>query len=218
MTIKINQINLNYEVHGEGKPLIFLHGNGESLNIFRGVIPLLENKFKMYLIDSRCHGKSDDTKDITYELMRDDIIAFIKALNISKPLIYGFSDGGIIALEIAIKEPKLLSKIIISGPNLNPRGFKLLMRLYVNLGYLFTQNKLFKLMKEEPNISLKELQKIVIPTVILAGSKDIIKKKHLEAIKSNIANAKLKIINGETHTSYVHNSTKLVSLIKEYLN
>lgn len=217
MNIKVNNINLNYEEYGSGRPIILLHGNSESLKIFDKLIEKLKKNYKVYAIDSRCHGKSEKTSELSYDLMVDDIIAFIKVKKIHKPILYGFSDGGIIGLLIAIKEPQLLGKLIISGANLNPGGIKKGVLLWCRLGYYITRNKLFKMMIKEPNIEIKELNKIDIPTYILVGEKDVIKQEHTELIASNIKNACLEIISNENHGSYIIHSEKIYDIIKKYI-
>ena len=111
MLINVNNININYETYGHGNPIILLHGNPiillhgnqESHEIFDKLIDKLKEDYKVYAIDSRCHGKSEDTKEISYNLMCNDVIQIIKKLNIVKPILYGFSDGGIIGILVAIK-------------------------------------------------------------------------------------------------------------------
>ena len=208
MNINVNNLNIYYEVYGEGNPIILLHGNSETHEIFDKLINRLKDNYKVYAIDSRCHGKSEDTIYISYNLMRDDIIGFIQKLNIEKPILYGFSDGGIIGLLIAIKEPDILSKLIVSGANLNPKGMKTVMRIFIKLVCLFSKDKLFKMMLKEPNISIEELKTIRIPTVVLAGEKDVIKLKHTKQISGNIQNSKLEIIKNENHGSYIIHSDK----------
>lgn len=217
MEIIANNVKLNYEVFGEGTPIILLHGNGEDLKIFDKLILKLKSKYKVYAIDSRCHGKSEKTKNISYELMRDDIIDFIKKLKIKKPILYGFSDGGIIGLLLAIKNSNLLSKLIVSGANLEPKGFKLMMRLYTNIGYFITRGKLFKLMKDEPHIKVADLKKVSVPTVILAGENDIVKLEHTKLICDNIKDSKLEIISKEDHCSYIVHSNKIYYILEKYL-
>ena len=124
MKVKVNDIVLNYDVVGSGYPIILLHGNGENYTIFNKLIDKLKEDYTVYAVDSRCHGESDDTEEVSYNLMAEDIIAFIKELNIENPMLYGFSDGGIVGLLVAIKEPELLSKLIVSGVNINPKGLK----------------------------------------------------------------------------------------------
>lgn len=217
MNIKVNNVNIYYEVYGEGKPIILLHGNSETHKIFNKLISSLKENYKVYAIDSRCHGKSENTKEISYDLMSEDIIEFIKKLKIDKPIIYGFSDGGITALLIAIKEPNILSKLIISGANLNPRGLKKSFLFIVRIGYTLTRNKKFKMMLKEPNIKIEDLKKIKVPTVILVGEKDIVPIEHTKLIHNNIPNSKLEIITNETHGSYITNSDKIYEIIKKYI-
>lgn len=217
MFAKVNGINIHYEEYGEGKPIILLHGNGECYKIFNVLIEKLRSCYKVYAIDSRCHGESDNPKEITYDLMCDDIIQFIKELNIEKPIFYGFSDGGIIGLLIAMKEPDLLSKLIISGAQLNPDAVKTMDLIITKALYYLTGKKLFRLMAKEPNIKPEELSKIKIPVHVLAGEKDVIKKEHTELIANSISNSTLEIIPGENHGSYIIHSEKLYGIMEKYL-
>ena len=174
MNLNVNNININYETYGQGNPIILLHGNQESHEIFDKLIDKLKEDYKVYAIDSRCHGKSEDSKEISYNLMCDDVIQFIKKLSIVKPILYGFSDGGIIGILIAIKEPDLLSKLIVSGANIAPDVFTTWDSIITKLSYFFTRSKYIKMMLNEPNIPLEKLKKITIPVHILAGEKDVI--------------------------------------------
>lgn len=217
MDILVNNVKLYYEVYGEGQPIILLHGNQETHEIFDKLINKLKDNYKVYAIDSRCHGKSDNPIDITYNLMCDDIIEFIKKLKIDKPILYGFSDGGIVGLLVAIKEPTLLSKLIVSGANITPDVLTPFFALITKIMYFFTRSKYIKMMLNEPNIQLNELNRIKIPVVVLAGEKDIIKYKHSKLIAHNIPNSILEIVNKENHGSYIIHSDKIYEIIKKYL-
>lgn len=217
MYINVNDVRLYYEICGEGEPIILVHGNSETHDIFDVLINKLKDKYKVYAIDSRCHGRSEMTEKISYDLMRDDMIAFIKELQIEKPIFYGFSDGGIIGLLIAIKEPNLLSKLIISGANLYPKGLTPFTLFMCKFGYFLTRDKLFKMMINEPNILPQELHKIIIPTYVLAGKKDAIREKHTRLIADNIKGSTLEIIPNENHGSYIVHSEKIYEIIKKYL-
>lgn len=217
MKINVNNININYEVYGESTPVILLHGNSENHHIFDKLIEKLKEEHRVYALDSRCHGESDNPKDISYDLMAEDVIEFMKKLEIEKPILYGFSDGGIIGLLIAINEPELLSKLIISGANLNPNGMKKSMLYISKIIYFFTRNKLFKMMIKEPNIKIEDLRKIKIPTIVLAGQNDVILEEHTRLISNNISNSTLEIILNENHGSYIINSDKIYDIIKKYI-
>lgn len=217
MYIEVNGIRLFYEVYGEGKPIVLLHGNQESHDIFDKLIAKLESEYKIYAIDSRCHGKSENSDEISYKLMCDDVIEFIKKLNIKSPILYGFSDGGIIGLLVAIKEPEVLSNLIISGAQLNPNGGTLFTIMLDKLVYFFTRNKLVKMMLKEPDISLNDLHKISIPVHVIAGEKDLIKYEHSKLIADNIKNSTLEIVPKESHGSYIVHNDKIYEIIKKYL-
>ena len=217
MEILVNNVKLYYEECGSGKPIILLHGNQESHEIFDKLIDKLKDNYKVYAIDSRCHGKSENPIDISYDLMCDDIIDFIKKLHIDRPILYGFSDGGIIGILVAIKEPDLLSKLIVSGANITPDVFTPFDLLLTKLFYFFTRSKYIKMMLDEPNIPLKDLQKIAIPVHVLAGEKDVIKLDHTKLIADNIKNSTMEIIPKEKHGSYIIHSEKIYKIIKRYI-
>lgn len=217
MEIQVNNVKLYYEEYGSGQPIILLHGNQETHEIFDKLINKLKDNYKVYAIDSRCHGKSENPKEISYNLMCDDIIDFIKKLNIEKPILYGFSDGGIIGLLIAIKETNLLSNLIISGANITPDVFTFFDNLITKIFYFFTRSKYIKMMLDEPNIPLESLHRITIPVHVLAGEKDVIKYEHTKLIADNISNSTIEIIKGEKHGSYIIHSDKIYEIIKKYI-
>lgn len=211
---KVNGVELYYEKAGQGQPIILLHGNGGSHRLFHKFIKLLEANYKVYAIDSRDHGLSTKVEELDYRTMAEDIAEFIRALEIEKPILYGFSDGGILGLLIASKYPELLSKLIISGANLNPGGIvRKWDRLFRAL-YRITKNRKILLMNTQPDISLEELHRITIPTLVLAGSRDMITREHTQLIADNIKGSTLNILKGEGHTSYVINHKKLYKILK----
>ncbi len=217
MEIKVNGVNLHYEEYGQGSPIILLHGNHEDISIFDKLIDNLKRKYKVYAIDSRCHGKSENTNEISYDLMRDDIIAFIYELKLNKPIIYGFSDGAIIGIMIAIKSKDLLSRVISSGANVTPNGIGLYYTIMNKLFYLLTKDKVTKIMIDEPLITTDELNSITIPVNLIVGKKDAIKLKHTKYIKENIKNSTLEVLENEDHGSYIIHSDKIYEVIKKYL-
>lgn len=215
MISNVNNIKLYYEKRGEGRALILLHGNGESHKIFNKAIDILEKSFTVYAIDLRGHGSSEEIKEYHYLDMVEDIKEFIISENIASPIVYGFSDGGIIALLLASMYPKLLSKIVVSGANINPKGLKTIWIILFKVMYLIKKDSKVKMMLEEPNISIEMLNKIEIPTVILVGSRDVIKESHTKLIASNVKNSKLQILDGEDHGSYIIHNEKIANIILE---
>ncbi|MCL2049382.1 MAG: alpha/beta hydrolase [Defluviitaleaceae bacterium] len=216
MKITVNGISLFYKKTGQGKPILLLHGNGEEHSIFDVLTRQLSASYTVYALDSRDHGKSDRVDVLNYSDMMQDTAAFIRALGI-KPILYGFSDGGIIGLLLAIKYPELLDRLIISGANLSPQGIKKKELWLMRLGYFFTRSRKLKLMLTQPDIKVSDLNKITTPTVVLAGSDEFCTDEHTRLIAKSIPNSVLNILEGESHSSYVVNSDKLYGVIKEFL-
>ena len=213
MICRVNNTNLYHEKYGAGRPLLLLHGNGETHKIFDKATPLLAEHFTVYAIDSRGHGQSDAVMEYHYDDFAEDIRCFINDLKLERPILYGFSDGGIVGLLLAAKYPQLLSQIIISGANITPDGIRAgWLKLFRFINAIVKDPKITMMLKE-PNITAEMLGCIVIPTTVLAGSRDMVKQNHTQYIADNIPNSKLHILMGEGHGSYVLHSTKIVKLI-----
>lgn len=216
MNITVNNVNLYYEVAGSGAPLVMVHGNGETHAIFDKAVPLLAEHFTCYLLDSRGHGQSQPVTEYHYEDMAEDVCQFIQALGLEKVTYYGFSDGGIIGLLLAGKHPKLLDKMVISGANTRPDAVvKRIVRLFKVINFLH-KNPLFELMLTEPHITKEQLQAIETPTLVLAGSKDLVLEEDTRFIAESIPHASLKILPGEGHASYIVHKEKIAELILDY--
>jgi len=218
MFIKVNGIELYYEKTGQGAPVILLHGNGEDNKIFDVLVEELAQKYTVYAIDSRDHGKSGKVETLDYETMMEDIAELIRELDIRKPMLYGFSDGGIIGLLMAIRHPSLLSKLIVSGANTHPSGSKKIYTVIGHIIYFFSRDRKYKLMLTQPDITEAELNTITVPTLVLAGSRDYVSESHTRAIAENIPDSELRILKGENHASYVVHSKKLYGIIEPFLS
>jgi pimeloyl-ACP methyl ester carboxylesterase len=216
MTIHVNNIDLYYEKAGQGPPLLLLHGNGESHAIFRRAVKQFAARFTVYAIDSRGHGRSTRVKALHYADMAEDVADFIAALGLEAPYLYGFSDGGIVGLLLAIGHPGLLAKLAISGASLNPGSTSDGWLRFFRLAYRLTRGAKWKLMLEEPDFTQAQLARIDVPTLVLAGERDMIREEHTRAIAGAIPGARLRILPGENHMSYVIHSPKLYGVLAPF--
>ena len=111
---QVNGINLYYEVHGKGKPLILLHGGLGSTGMFGEVLPLLAAGRQAIAADLQAHGRTADIdRAMTFEAMADDIAALIKHLGFQQADVMGYSLGGGVALQTAIRHPELIRKLVL---------------------------------------------------------------------------------------------------------
>jgi pimeloyl-ACP methyl ester carboxylesterase len=204
---------MHYTKTGNGPPLLLLHGSGESHKIFIKAAAALGAHFTVYCPDTRGHGRSTKIAGLCYADFADDTAAFIRALGLTRPALYGFSDGGITGLLLAMRAGDWLSTLLVSGANLNPAGLKPGVLRMMKVAYALTRNDTFRLCLQEPNIAPATLARISVPTWVLAGEKDMVRTEHTQQIAAAIPGAKLKILPGEGHGSYVINSPKLAPLL-----
>ncbi|NLB61988.1 MAG: alpha/beta hydrolase, partial [Clostridiales bacterium] len=202
--------SLYYEKRGawgdSSRPILLLHGNGESMEVFdEATKPLYEN-FAFLALDSRGHGKSQKPCGISYELMASDVYSVLEHEGIDSCDIVGFSDGAITAFLLAMKFSHKINKIIAIGGNANPKGLKFSVRTEIRKDKLGLEKQgdafgvaLCNLMLHQPNISFKELAKIKAQTVIVVGSKDMVKHSHTKKIAKSIPNSKLIVTKGAGH-------------------
>lgn len=215
--IKVSEeMELAYSVEGYGAPLIFLHGNNESKEIFDATVKVLKEHFTCICIDTRGHGNSSPVKEYHYQDMANDVDAFIRSYHLKNVTLCGFSDGGIVGLLLANMNDQI-EKLIVCGANTRPRGVKTKVWIMLNLEYFFKRDPKDYLMLKEPNIPLTDLNKIRQKTLVMAGEHDLILLEETKMIAENIPGSELYIVPGESHGSYIVHNEKLGHLIKAWM-
>ena len=202
-------IDLYYEEKGKGEPFIFLHGNGEDGSYFKNQTKYFQNKYRVITLDTRGHGKSPrGNAPFTIGQFSVDLYNFMKLHRIENAVILGFSDGANIAMEFAMKHPDMVKALVLNGGNIDPTGVKPSTQIPIEIGYkiarLFAAKsqkakanaEMLGLMVDEPNIKPRELKRIASPTLVICGTKDMIKESHTKEIAANIPNSKLIFIKG----------------------
>ena len=112
--IEANNILINYELEGNGKTIVFIHGLSDSLNYWSPLQSNLKEDYQTLSFDLRAHGNSgDDGSKITIDLYSEDLYHLLKKLNISDAVFIGLSLGGNVALNFAIKHPEMVNGLII---------------------------------------------------------------------------------------------------------
>ena len=216
--LKCNNVDINYEVCGTGPAVVLLHGNSTDLHFFDALTEKLQSSYTIYRMDSRCHGKSEKTEEISYELMMQDTAEFIQKLKLYHPALIGSSDGGITGLLLTIHYPQLLSCHIPCGANTSVAGLKRWFYWMFKLGYLKTRSPLFKMVVEQPEITVQELATIITPTLVMAGGRDIMTNEHTKALAEAIPGAQLCLMQGETHTSYLKKPERFLRWAEGFLH
>lgn len=218
--VELSDITMHYAVYGdEGYPLILVHGNGGNKDSLKEAAGYLASDYKVYVIESRCHGQSSDPGVISYDLMAKDIKEFIEALGLKKPYLMGHSDGGINALTVAYTYPDLLGAFISCGANTTPDTFKPYFTIGVKVLDTFKPDKLNDMMLTLPQMNADLLSQITCPAYIVAGEYDIMWLSDSVLIHESIPHSKIAIIKGANHSSYIsQNGKQAYTLAKDFFD
>ncbi len=215
---QVNGINIYYEIYGEGKPLVLLHGGGSSgLFDFEQVIKRMIKQFQLITIDLQNHGKSGHRiVPQTFEQDAKDVIALLEQLDIDKASFWGFSNGATTALHIAYLFTHKVEKIIAASGVTKRRGMidgffdGMNLATIDNMPVYLKENflKLNPDSKKLQNMFDKDsqrmihfidwtddmLQSIQLPVFFISGDKDVMKAEHVSEMHSLVAGSYLMIL------------------------
>jgi pimeloyl-ACP methyl ester carboxylesterase len=223
---QVNGINMYYEIHGEGRPLVMIHGGGSTIETsFGKLLPLLAQHYTIIAVELQAHGHtSDRDTPESFAQDADDVAALLQHLSISKAYILGFSNGGSTTMQIAIRHPELVDKIIVIAGAFKREGFingffdgmqyATLDNMPQGLQKAFLEinpdeNALFNMFSKDKQrmIDFKDwnesdIRSIQSPALIINGDKDVTTSEHALEISKLIANSSLIILPG-THGQYI---------------
>ena len=201
---------LHYVERGKGEPLVLLHGNGEDSSYFCAQLAHFSKRYRVIAVDTRGHGNSPRGEgDLTLSRCADDLGALLDRLGLEQVNLLGFSDGGNIALLFALRYPTRVRRLILNGANLSPKGVKRRVQFPIVLGYALlsfiarwdpkavAKREILGLMVREPHIEPVELARLNFPVLVIAGTKDMIRTKHIECIAAAIPGARLVLLPGD---------------------
>ncbi len=214
----VNGLKMYYEIHGSGKPLVLLHGGGSTiLSTFGRILPRLAEKHMVIAVELQAHGRTPDIdRPLSFEQDADDTAALLNQLQIEKADFMGFSNGGTTCLQIAIRHPELVNKMVLASTvfkrdGLQPGFFESLRQAtIVNMPALlkeayFTANPdpkglqaMFdrdaKRMLDFKDISDTDIRAITAPVLVINGDADVVRAEHALELSYKLPNARLAIL------------------------
>lgn len=224
--------SLYYQTYGDKDniTLIFLHGNMEDSSFFKKQVEHFSEKYHVVLPDTRGHGKSEwgtfGGSRHNLRLLAEDLKELVLWLNLDNFIVVGFSDGANIAMEFAASGASGLKGLVLAGGNLRPWGMKFGVILDIIKDYLKsyfssdgenTRRKL-GLMLFEPRIKRKQLEKIELPTLVLAGDNDLIRKRETLRIGSYILDSKTMFVEDADHFLIYNKWDIFNKMLEQWIN
>jgi pimeloyl-ACP methyl ester carboxylesterase len=234
----VNGIKLWYAVFGQGEPVVFLHGGLANANYWGLQVPEVARHCQVIVMDSRGHGRSTrDDRPYGYDLMADDVVALLDFLKIKRAAVVGWSDGGILGIDLAIRYPDRVSRVfafaantdpsgVVDGVEKNPTFAAFIARAgheYVALsatphGYDAFVDAISKMWATQPNWTAKQLAGITTPVLVVDGDHDeAIKRAHTEQIAATIPGAGLLILPETSHFSFLQDPGQFTWHILHFL-
>jgi pimeloyl-ACP methyl ester carboxylesterase len=233
----VNGIKIWYAEFGKGEPVILLHGGLGNSSYWGHQVPVLAKHYRVIVMDSRGHGRSTrDEQPFGYDLMASDVLGLMDHLEIEKAAIVGWSDGGIIGLDIAIHHPERLTRLFAFAANSDPSGVKDVSKSPVFTAYIARAEKEYeklsptpkeyksfldqigKMWQTQPHFTNEQLEGIKVPTWIVDADHDeAIKRENTLYMADTIPDAGLLIQPDVSHFSFLQDPVQFNENVLHFL-
>ena len=218
--LAVNGLNMYYEIHGDGRPLLLLHGGANSIP--DTWIPLFASHFRVIAPEQMGHGRTADLDDraFHYHDMAEDTVELMRKLEIESAAIVGYSDGGIIGLDLAIHHPERVTRLAVTGVNARTDGYtsenqewirnfdptgEPVPESYAALSpdgaahWPVVLGRMKPMWAEEPSFTDSDLQSMTTPTLLVIGDRDIVTPEHAVEMFRAIPDAELCVVPNTGH-------------------
>jgi pimeloyl-ACP methyl ester carboxylesterase len=222
----VNGITMYYELYGDGEmPLVLIHGGGSTIeSTFGNILPMLAERHPVIAVELQAHGRTyDRNAPETFEQDADDVAALLKYLKVNKADIFGFSNGGTTTLQIGIRHPEVVNKLIVVSGAYRRDGFidhffdgfdhatldnmpeslkAAFLKVHPDSGALLNMfHKDVARMKAFTDIADESIHSIKAPTFVVINDLDVVTAAHAAQMMHTLANARLMILPGRHGSS-----------------
>lgn len=238
-TAPVNGIQMYYAVYGSGPPVLLIHGGLGYSDVWGGQVADLSKDHMVIVADSRGHGRSTrNANPFSYDLMSSDYLALLDYLKIDKTALVGWSDGGIIGIDIAIHHPERLTKVFAQAANTKIDGVKPdVLQNKTFAGYIEKAGEVYRkisptpgeydafveqisgMWASEPNWTDDDLKKIKTPIAIVLGDHDeAITREHTDYMAKTIPGAKLVILDNASHFAMLQDPAGYNKAVRDFID
>ena len=217
--VQLGAVKTWYDEHGEGEPLVLLHGGLVDARFFDPNLPALAEHFHVYTPERRGHGHTPDVEGpITYQLMTDDTIAFLETVVGQPADLVGHSDGAFVAMLVAMQRPELVKRLVMISGGFNKRGeaapdmewdveqiAEFLGSAYGEVSpdgadhFKVVATKVGKMAAVEPALQASELAEVTCRSLVMFADDDLVTPQHMVDMYDALPNAELAIVPGTSH-------------------
>ena len=237
---EINGFRMYYEIRGKGPVLLLLHGGAGNGMQFEKQIPAFTKRYKLVIPDMRAQGRSGDNDfPLTYHMMAEEVLTLMSRLGIQRFDVMGWSDGGIMGIDLAVHHTDRIHHLVTFGANFSTDGMKPADAAWIDTAtvsafgeemrvgwmalspepghYDVAMAKILRMWKNEPSFTPKQLGSIKAKTLICAGENDLIRRDHTDALVRAIPKATEWIVPGASHGAIQEKPDEVNAKVLEFL-
>jgi pimeloyl-ACP methyl ester carboxylesterase len=242
MTIApVNGLQLYYEEHGSGHPLVLLHGGLHTIDLsFGALIPLLAASHRVIAVELQGHGRTADIdREPTYPDLAADVIGLLDHLGVERADVFGFSLGGLVAVELGLRHPNRVGRLVLAAAQYRPDGYHDLsdpasVRMPTPAEFAEMEQeyrrvapvpdhweafaaKLNGVVHTAPGWSADDMRRIAAPVLLVIGDTDFVRIEHAAEMLELIPDAQLAVLPKTRHTELVLRTDVLAPLLEGFL-
>jgi pimeloyl-ACP methyl ester carboxylesterase len=241
MYVDAQGVRTYYQELGAGAPVVLLHGGGATAESWLGQAPALAERFRVLMPERRGHGRSPDVDGpVTMHIYAADTAAFIASLELGPACVVGWSDGGKVAMNLALRRPDLIRKLVLIGTELtraggtiasqtvmNPESHELLKEMFrpqyepvspdgpEHFEVVFA--KWAELWATSPDIDLADLKALPMPVLLMQGDDDSVRIEHTAEVARAIPDAQVAVVPGTSHALPLEKPRLVSQLLIDFL-
>lgn len=237
----VNGLQLYYEEHGSGRPLVLLHGGMLTIDLtFRELIPLLAPSHRLIAVELQGHGRTADVeREPTYPNLADDVVALLDHLGLERADVLGFSLGGLVALELGMRHPDRVDRLVAGASHYRPEGYHDLsdpasVRMPTEAEFAAMRadyervapdpshfdaflQRMNVVVHGHPGWSADDLRGITAPVLLVIGDTDFVRIEHAAEMHELIPHAQLAVLPATRHTEVIHRTELLAPMLARFL-
>jgi pimeloyl-ACP methyl ester carboxylesterase len=243
----VNGLNMYYEVHGEGRPLVLLHGGLQTIDLaFGRLLPALATERQVIAVELQGHGRTADTdRPVTLDGMAGDVAGLLDLLGLDRADVFGFSLGGLVATELAVSRPDRVDRLVLAASHFHPDGyhddvrdpalFATSTRMPTEADFAEMRDAYQRIAPEPAHFDAfaqktsaavaaftgwppERLAAIAAPTLIVIGDHDFVRIEHAAQLHGLIPGSQLAVLPNTTHMRLTQRDDLLLPMLRELLD
>src|SRR4051812_13875444 len=245
--VDVNGVHMYYEIHGEGTPLVLLHGGMLSIDLnFAGLIPTLARKHRVIGVELQGHGRTADIdREITPAALASDVVGLLDHLGIDRAHVLGHSMGGAVAMEFAVSHPERVRSVVPISVSVRPDGIHEDLKdpsKFATSPIMPTQQDFMDFKTEYERLSPhpdhfdeflarlsasnadlqgwsdERLAGVTAPTLLVLGDRDFTTNEHAALMQRLVPGSQLAILPNTTHMQVTRRADLLLPMLDEFLD